>query len=146
MQCDCRAQLARLLLEDPEANRTELGERMFDELTRLRELNERRELKKMALALEERDRQKDQFIAVLAHELRNPLAAIRAATYALRLLNLKDDRAGPLVGRVDRQTTAIARMLGLGRSSALRDDRSSQESAKAGASWLSAINRSGGSQ
>jgi CheY-like chemotaxis protein len=48
---------------------------------------------------------------VLAHELRNPLAAIRTAAYALRRLNLQDDRAGPLVERVDRQTTAIARML-----------------------------------
>jgi signal transduction histidine kinase len=61
--------------------------------------------------LEEKDRQKDQFIAVLADELRNPLAGIRTAAYALRRLNLQDDRAGPLVERVDRQTTAIARML-----------------------------------
>jgi len=103
--------LAQALLQDPESDRCEMSERMFGELTHLRELNERLELKKTAQALEEKDRQKDQFIAVLAHELRNPLAAIRAATYALRLLNLKDDRAGPLVGRVDRQTTAIARML-----------------------------------
>jgi signal transduction histidine kinase len=104
-------ELAHLLLEDPEANRSELSERMFGELTHLRELNERQELQKAKQALEEKDRQKDQFIAVLAHELRNPLAAIRTAAYALRRLNLQDDRAGPLVERVDRQTTAIARML-----------------------------------
>ena len=104
-------ELARLLLEDPEANRSELSERMFGELTHLRELNERQELRKAKQALEEKDRQKDQFIAVLAHELRNPLAAIRTAAYALRRLKLQDDRAGPLVERVDRQTTAIARML-----------------------------------
>ncbi|HTB89836.1 MAG TPA: hybrid sensor histidine kinase/response regulator [Steroidobacteraceae bacterium] len=104
-------ELAQLLLEDPEANRSELSERMFSELTHLRELNERQELQKAKQALEEKDRQKDQFIAVLAHELRNPLAAIRTAAYALRRLNLQDDRAGPLVERVDRQTTAIARML-----------------------------------
>jgi signal transduction histidine kinase/CheY-like chemotaxis protein len=104
-------ELAQLLLEDPEANRSEMSERLFGELTRLRELNERQELQKAKQALEEKDRQKDQFIAVLAHELRNPLAAIRTAAYALRRLNLQDDRAGPLVERVDRQTTAIARML-----------------------------------
>jgi signal transduction histidine kinase len=104
-------ELAHLLLEDPEANRSELSERMFGELTHLRELNERQELQKAKQALEEKDRQKDQFIAVLAHELRNPLAAIGTAAYALRRLNLQDDRAGPLVERVDRQTTAIARML-----------------------------------
>jgi signal transduction histidine kinase len=104
-------ELARLLLEDPEANRSEMGERMFAELTHLRDLNERQELQKAKQALEEKDRQKDQFIAMLAHELRNPLAAIRTSAYALRRLDLQDNRAGPLVERVDRHTTAIARML-----------------------------------
>jgi signal transduction histidine kinase len=104
-------ELARLLLEDAEADRSEMGERMFTELTQLRELNERKELEQAKQALEEKDRQKDQFIAVLAHELRNPLAAIRTAAYALRRLDLQDHRAEPLVERIDRQTTAIARML-----------------------------------
>jgi len=104
-------ELAHLLLEDAEADRSGISERMFGELARLRELNERQELQKAKEALEEKDRQKDQFIAMLAHELRNPLGAIRAAAYALRRLNLQDNRAGPLVERVDRQTTAIARML-----------------------------------
>ena len=104
-------ELASLLLADPEAHRSEMGERTFQELTHLRELNERQELHKAKQALEEKDRQKDQFIAVLAHELRNPLSAIRTSAYALRRLNLQDDRAAPLVERVDRQSTAIARML-----------------------------------
>jgi two-component system CheB/CheR fusion protein len=104
-------ELARLLLEDPEADRSEMSERMYEELVRLRELNERQELQKAKQALEEKDRQKDQFIAVLAHELRNPLATIRTSAYALRRLNLQDGRAESLVDRVDRQTTAIARML-----------------------------------
>jgi signal transduction histidine kinase len=103
--------LARQLLEDPEAHRFEMSQRSFEELTDLRELNERQELLKAKQALEDKDRQKDQFIAVLAHELRNPLAAIRTSAYALRRLNLQDDRAAPLVERVDRQSTAIARML-----------------------------------
>jgi CheY-like chemotaxis protein len=98
-------------LEDPEADRSEMSERMFGELARLRELNEREELQKAKQTLEEKDRQKDQFIAVLAHELRNPLGAIRTAAYALRRLDLQDNRAGPLVERVERQTTAMARML-----------------------------------
>ena len=96
---------------DLEAHRSEMSERTFQELTLLRELNERKELQKAKQALEEKDRQKDQFIAVLAHELRNPLSAIRTSAYALRRLNLQDDRAAPLVERVDRQSTAIARML-----------------------------------
>ena len=104
-------ELARLLLADPEAHRSEMSERTFQELTHLRELNERQELQKAKQALEEKDRHKDQFIAVLAHELRNPLGAIRTSAYALRRLNLQDERAAPLVERVDRQSTAIARML-----------------------------------
>lgn len=104
-------ELARLLLEDPEANRCEMGERLFGELAQLRELNERQDLQKAKQLLEEKDRQKDQFIAVLAHELRNPLGAIRAAGDALHRLKLQDGRAAPLIERVGRQTTTIARML-----------------------------------
>ncbi|HEX3913318.1 MAG TPA: hybrid sensor histidine kinase/response regulator [Steroidobacteraceae bacterium] len=104
-------ELARLLSEDSEADRTEMSDRLFAELTQLRDLNERKELEKAKQALEEKDRQKDHFIAVLAHELRNPLGAIRSAAYTLRRLELADSRAAPLVERVDRQTTAISRML-----------------------------------
>ena len=50
-------ELARLLMEDPEANRCEMGARLFDELTALRELHEREELTKARDALEEKDRQ-----------------------------------------------------------------------------------------
>ena len=79
-------ELAKLLLGDSEADRCEMGERLFEELTALRDLHERQELEKAKQALEEKDRQKDQFIAVLAHELRNPLATIRASTDALALI------------------------------------------------------------
>src|SRR5579872_4616633 len=42
--------------------------------------------------LREADRRKDEFLATLAHELRNPLAPIRAAAYVLKKLNARDDR------------------------------------------------------
>ena len=41
-----------------------MGARLFDELKALRELHERDELTKAKEALEEKDRQKDQFIAI----------------------------------------------------------------------------------
>jgi hypothetical protein len=44
-------ELAQLLLEDPEASRSEMGERMFAELTQLRDLNERQELQAAKHAL-----------------------------------------------------------------------------------------------
>lgn len=105
------AELARLLLEDPEADRCDMGPRLFDELAALRELNEREELKKAKAALEEKDRHKDLFIATMAHELRSPLAAIRSATDALGLLDSKDPTIERLRMGMDRQATAMARML-----------------------------------
>ena len=104
-------ELARLLVADREADRCEMGERLFDELTALRDLHERQELEKAKQALEEKDRQKDQFIAALAHELRNPLATIRASADAMALMRIPDDRVARLVQRLDRQTTAMTRML-----------------------------------
>ena len=103
--------LARLLLEDPEADRCEMGERLFEELMSLRERNERQQLERAKQALEEKDRQKDQFIAVIAHELRNPLGAIRWATDAISLMQMPDPGTAQLVERLDRQITAMARML-----------------------------------
>jgi len=88
-----------------------MGERLFQELRALRERSERHELERAKQALEEKDRQKDEFIAVLAHELRNPLSAIRAATDCLALLQDRGPLAGRLVERLDRQTSAMARLL-----------------------------------
>lgn len=48
------------------------------------------DIKKAARALEEADRRKDQFLATLAHELRNPLAPIRTGLEVLKLAG--DDR------------------------------------------------------
>lgn len=103
--------LARLLLDDPEAARCDMDQRLFDELRSLRELNERQELERAKRALEAKDRQKDEFIAVLAHELRNPLGTIRASADALNLLQLQDPRVAQLTERLDRQSVAMARML-----------------------------------
>jgi signal transduction histidine kinase/CheY-like chemotaxis protein len=105
------AELARLLLEDPEADRCDMGSRLFDELLTLRELNEREELKRTKAALEEKDRQKDQFMAILAHELRNPLAAIRSVADAMNLMNLDDPGLERLRAGLDRQSAVMARML-----------------------------------
>jgi signal transduction histidine kinase/ActR/RegA family two-component response regulator len=105
------AELARLLMEDPDADRCEMGKRLFDELMALRELNEREELKKAKDALEQKDRQKDEFIAILAHELRNPLAAIRGAADILNLMKLEDPKIERLRERLDRQSMVMTRML-----------------------------------
>ena len=53
-------------------------------------LERERELRSLAEALKNADRRKDQFLATLAHELRNPLAPLRNG---LQLLNLSEDTA-----------------------------------------------------
>ena len=58
-------------------------------------------------ALKETDRRKDEFVATLAHELRNPLAAIRTAAHVLG-----SDRALPDAQRIGLHDT-IARQAGI---------------------------------
>jgi PAS domain S-box-containing protein len=60
--------------------------------------------------LREQDRHKDEFLATLAHELRNPLAPIK---YAIALLRLATDPARQAHAHnvIDRQTTHMARLI-----------------------------------
>jgi signal transduction histidine kinase len=71
---------------------------------------QRDELKTYAVALEEADRRKDEFLAVLAHELRNPLTPIR---YGLDMMRLSPDKQMPaeLQTMMDRQLTHLVRLI-----------------------------------
>ena len=61
--------------------------------------------------LREQDRRKDEFLATLAHELRNPLAPIRnAAELCSRTLPL-DSPARPAIGIMKRQITQLSRLV-----------------------------------
>jgi PAS domain S-box-containing protein len=66
--------------------------------------------KRVQAALEEADRRKDEFLATLAHELRNPLAPIR---YSARLLRPEAPPATIAQVRetIERQSTQMARLL-----------------------------------
>jgi PAS domain S-box-containing protein len=67
-------------------------------------------LRRTESALREADKRKDEFLATLAHELRNPLAPIR---YAVRLLKPESPAHLLAQGRetIDRQATHMARLL-----------------------------------
>jgi len=62
-------------------------------------------------ALRDANRQKDEFLAVLAHELRNPLAPIRGAVQLLRLLGSSVPDKGLAIEVIDRQVDTLARLV-----------------------------------
>lgn len=62
-------------------------------------------------ALKEANRYKDQFIAMLAHELRNPLAPIRNAVELMHLQALATPEMQWAVGVIDRQMQQMTRLV-----------------------------------
>ncbi|MBL9025843.1 MAG: PAS domain S-box protein [Myxococcales bacterium] len=62
-------------------------------------------------ALREADRRKDEFIAILAHELRNPLAPVRTAVEILRRLAPDEPRISRARDAIDRQVSHMARLI-----------------------------------
>jgi signal transduction histidine kinase len=62
-------------------------------------------------ALSEADRRKDEFLATLAHELRNPLAPIRQVAEILEQPGLSEDRRTWCINVLRRQSTAMALLL-----------------------------------
>ncbi|RYG67223.1 PAS domain S-box protein, partial [bacterium] len=68
-------------------------------------------VKAAAAALRDADRRKDEFLATLAHELRNPLAPIRSATQLLGLLPQVDPQVRRIGEIVERQVRHMARLV-----------------------------------
>ncbi len=68
------------------------------------------ESRQYAVALRDADRRKDEFLATLAHELRNPLAPIRNG---LQILRMAPDgpQAEEVRGMMDRQLTHLVRLI-----------------------------------
>jgi PAS domain S-box-containing protein len=62
-------------------------------------------------ALEAADRHKNEFLAMLAHELRNPLAPIGNASELLARTVTRDARAGKAIAMIRRQTSQLTRLV-----------------------------------
>jgi PAS domain S-box-containing protein len=80
-----------------------------------RDIRERREaereLQRRADLLKEQNRRKDEFLAILSHELRNPLAPIRNAVLLLKETSALGDEAWRYVHIVDRQVEQMTRLV-----------------------------------
>lgn len=80
------------------------------ELTHVRQ-EAQEELRRRQHLLEEADRQKNEFLAMLAHELRNPLAPIRNAGELLSRALVTDPQAASALATVERQVRHLTRLV-----------------------------------
>jgi signal transduction histidine kinase len=71
---------------------------------------QRDELEAAAEALRRADRHKDSFLAVLAHELRNPVAALSGGLHLLSK-DITAERAGDIRARMDRMLTHLTHLV-----------------------------------
>jgi signal transduction histidine kinase/ActR/RegA family two-component response regulator len=63
------------------------------------------------LALQDADRRKDEFLATLAHELRNPLAPVRNSLHILRLAGSEDPTVTRVRAVMERQVDHLVRLV-----------------------------------
>jgi len=68
-------------------------------------------LRQAEVQLREQAERKDEFLAMLAHELRNPLAPIRNAVQILRLIGTSESRADKAHDVIDRQVGQLVRLV-----------------------------------
>ncbi len=79
--------------------------------TLLRARQRQYEARDMMHRLAESDRRKTEFLALLGHELRNPLAAISVAAHLLESSPQEEESARRALGVIERQTGNLARMV-----------------------------------
>jgi signal transduction histidine kinase/CheY-like chemotaxis protein len=70
-----------------------------------------RRLEEVEAALKQVDRQKQEFLATLAHELRNPLVPIRTSVQILRLKGSHDSESKEIWNVIERQVSYIGRIV-----------------------------------
>ncbi len=69
------------------------------------------ELRQLAASLSDADHRKDEFLATLAHELRNPLAPIRNGLQLLKLVNSDAEAAEQSRAMMERQVDQMVRLV-----------------------------------
>lgn len=81
----------------------------FDDITREKEIQKELELRIEEMA--QADRRKDEFLAILAHELRNPLAPLRNALQIMRIAGDRRDLVLQARETMDRQVDQLVRLV-----------------------------------
>ncbi|APV49452.1 hypothetical protein BWI17_07010 [Betaproteobacteria bacterium GR16-43] len=80
-----------------------------------RDVTERQEIEQamrdQAERLSEADQAKDEFLATLSHELRNPLAPLRNSLAILRMTSKADDSTAPVREMMERQVNHLVRLV-----------------------------------
>src|SRR5688572_29020582 len=91
------------------------GDEITGTLTLIEDVTERvvteQELRQQAQGLDDANRHKDEFLAMLAHELRNPLAPIRNGVQVLNHLMAENDEARQTTAMIERQVSHMSRLI-----------------------------------
>lgn len=82
---------------------------LFSDITARKHAEEN--LRDLASSLAESDRRKTEFLATLAHELRNPLAPIRSGLGVMRLAGNNPETANKIQEMMERQVTHMVRLI-----------------------------------
>jgi PAS domain S-box-containing protein len=68
-------------------------------------------IREQAERLSESDREKDEFLATLSHELRNPLAPLRNSIALLRMADNSNEKSAPVHAMMERQVNHLVRLV-----------------------------------
>ena len=90
-------------------DRKQAEEQLRQSEHRLRETAD--ELQKVAATLSDADRRKNEFLAMLAHELRNPLAPIRNALQVIKVTSGNEDSVQSASAIMERQIAQMVRLV-----------------------------------
>ena len=82
---------------------------LFSDVTARRKADE--DLRRLAAELSEASRRKSEFLAVLAHELRNPLAPVRSGLEVIRLSSDKPASVLRIAAMMDRQVSHMVHLI-----------------------------------
>ena len=104
---EANTELARLLLDDAEASRCDIGTQLYAELEALRNLNERRKLELANQALAHEVAQKEFLLKEVNHRVKNSLQIVSSILY-LEIGNLKNTPAAESMRNAASRVMAVA--------------------------------------